>query len=127
MLEQCLNNANILLIVYATLQNRANNISFNYSGICLTNPRKVKYSHILEGFEKKWSPIGYDRTITYSNLPPGKYTFKVKCTNNEGVWIETPAAFSFTIKTPFWKTPLFYLSLSLFFIIALIFKQKPTI
>jgi ligand-binding sensor domain-containing protein/uncharacterized membrane-anchored protein YhcB (DUF1043 family) len=91
-----------------------NNISFNYSGICLTNPRKVKYSHILEGFDKKWSPVGYERTVTFSSLPPGKYTFKVKCTNNEGIWTETPATFSFIIKTPFWKTLWFYISLGLF-------------
>lgn len=101
-----------------------NNISFNYSGICLTNPQKVKYMHILEGFEKKWSPVGYERTVTYSNLPPGKYTFKVKCTNNEGVWNEVPAEFSFTIKAPFWKTVWFYILLSLFFIAALIFSIR---
>jgi ligand-binding sensor domain-containing protein len=88
-----------------------NNLSFNYSGICLTNPRKVKYSHIMEGFDKKWSPVGYERTVTYSNLPPGTYTFKVKCTNNEGVWTEIPAEFAFTIKTPFWKTVWFYVLL----------------
>jgi ligand-binding sensor domain-containing protein/uncharacterized membrane-anchored protein YhcB (DUF1043 family) len=91
-----------------------NNISFNCSGICLTNPRKVKYSHILEGFDKKWSPVGFERTITFSNLPPGKYTFKVKCTNNEGIWNEIPASFSFIIKTPFWKTFWFYILLILF-------------
>lgn len=101
-----------------------NNISFNYSGICLTNPRKVRYSHILEGFDKKWSPVGVERTITYSNLPPGKYTFKVKCTNNEGVWTEAPAEFSFTIKTPFWKTFWFYILLFLFCLSALILSIR---
>ncbi|MCW3085728.1 MAG: hypothetical protein JWP12_3094 [Bacteroidetes bacterium] len=101
-----------------------NNISFNYSGICLTNPQKVKYSHILEGFEKKWSPVGYERTVTYSNLPPGKYIFKVKCTNNEGIWTELPAEFAFTIKAPFWKTAWFYILFSLFFITALIFSIR---
>lgn len=101
-----------------------NNISFNYSGICLTNPRKVRYSHILEGFDKKWSPVGFERTVTYSNLPPGKYTFKVKCTNNEGLWNEVPAQFSFTIKTPFWKTFWFYILLFLFTISALILSIR---
>ncbi|MCW3104910.1 MAG: hypothetical protein JWO09_3350 [Bacteroidetes bacterium] len=101
-----------------------NNISFNYSGICLTNPRKVRYSHILEGFDKKWSPVGFERTVTYSNLPPGKYTFKVKCTNNEGVWTETPAEFVFTIKAPFWKTFWFYILLSLFSVSVLILSIR---
>jgi ligand-binding sensor domain-containing protein len=101
-----------------------NNISFNYSGICLTNPLKVRYSHILEGFDKKWSPLGYERTVTYSNLPPGKYTFKVKCTNNEGVWTESPAEFVFTIKAPFWKRLWFYAVLFLFFVSALILSIR---
>jgi ligand-binding sensor domain-containing protein len=101
-----------------------NNISFNYSGICLTNPRKVRYSHILEGFDKKWSPVGFERTVTYSNLPPGKYTFKVKCTNNEGVWTETPAEFSFTIKAPFWKTMWFYITLFLLTVSAVIISTR---
>lgn len=103
-----------LLPQKSELSHDLNNISFNYSGICLTNPMKVKYSHILEGFDKKWSPVGYERTITFSNLPPGNYTFKVKCTNNEGIWNETPAVFSFTIKAPFWKTLWFYISFGLF-------------
>lgn len=81
-----------------------NNIAFKYSGICLTNPEKVKYSHILEGFEKNWSPPSKERLATYSNLPPGTYTFKVKSSNNEKVWNEVPASFTFTINTPIWKT-----------------------
>ncbi|MGQ0829500.1 MAG: two-component regulator propeller domain-containing protein [Bacteroidota bacterium] len=101
-----------------------NNLSFNYSGICLTNPHKVRYSHILEGFDEKWSPVGYERIATYSNLPPGEYTFKVKCTNNEGVWTETPAQFSFTVKTPFWKTIWFYVALSLIFITGLLISIR---
>ena len=101
-----------------------NNLSFNYSGICLTNPQRVKYSHILEGFDKKWSPVGYERIATYSNLPPGNYTFKVKCTNNEGLWTGVPAQFLFTVKTPFWKTIWFYVSLSLIFITGLIISIR---
>lgn len=103
-----------LLPQNSELAYHVNNISFNYSGICLTNPKKVKYTHLLEGFDKKWSPVGYERTVTFSSLPPGKYTLKVKCTNNEGIWNETPATFTFIIKTPFWKTLWFYIFLGLF-------------
>ncbi len=96
-----------------------NNITFNYSGICLTNPAKVKYSYILEGSEKKWSPPSTERFTTYSNLPPGTYTFKVISSNNENLWNKTPATFTFTINRPFWKTWQFYVSLLLFVIIVL--------
>lgn len=101
-----------------------NSITFNYSGICLTNPLKVRYSHILEGIEKNWSPPSKDRLTTFSNLPPGTYTFKVISSNNEGVWNKIPATFSFTIERPFWRTWAFLISTSLFFILALVFSIR---
>ncbi len=81
-----------------------NNITFYYSGVSLTNPAKVQYSHILDGFEKNWSPSTKERLVTFSNLPSGTYTFKVISANSEGVWNKIPASFTFTINIPFWKT-----------------------
>ncbi|MFL5764620.1 MAG: two-component regulator propeller domain-containing protein [Bacteroidia bacterium] len=101
-----------------------NNITFSYSGICLTNPSKVKYSHILDEFEKNWSPPTKDRFATYSNLPPGKYTFRVKSSNNEGIWNKKPAEFTFTIERPFWKTWFFMISSSTLILLALIFSIR---
>ncbi len=98
-----------------------NNITFNFSGICLTNPAKVKYSYILEGSEKKYSPPSKERFATYSNLPPGTYTFKVISTNNENLWNKTPATFTFTINRPFWKTWQFSVSVALLLILILVF------
>jgi ligand-binding sensor domain-containing protein len=101
-----------------------NSITFNYSGICLTNPSKVKYSHILEGFEKNWSPASRERFTTYSNLPPGTYTFKVISSNNEGIWNKEPAVFTFTIERPFWKTWFFMIASSALLLLALIFSIR---
>ncbi|MEW6469727.1 MAG: two-component regulator propeller domain-containing protein [Bacteroidota bacterium] len=88
-----------------TLPYYLNNITFEFIGICLTNPAKVRYSYMLEGGEEKgWSPETKSSFARFSNLPEGKYTFKVKSRNNEGIWNETPATFSFIIGTPWWKT-----------------------
>jgi ligand-binding sensor domain-containing protein len=88
---------------HAELSYDKNNFSFSYIGICLTNPKKVKYISRLEGFDKEWSPVTSSNTATYSNLPPGKYTFKVLSCNNENIWNTTPASFTFTILAPYWK------------------------
>ena len=88
----------------ATLPYYLNNISFEYVGICLTNPQKVQYSFMLEGYDKGWSPSTTQKIATYSNLKPGKYTFKVKSCNNEMKWNIIPASFSFTIDAPYWQT-----------------------
>lgn len=96
----------------AILDYTDNSISFEYVGICLTNPVKVRYRYMLEGFEKVYSPPTSERIARYSNLPPGDYKFKVISCNNEGLWNDVPAEFSFTIATPFWKKSWFWFVVS---------------
>jgi signal transduction histidine kinase len=69
---------------------------------------KNRYAYMLEGFDTDW--IGADalnRTATYTNLDPGAYTFKVKASNNDGIWNETPAMIRIRILPYFWQTPAF--------------------
>jgi len=87
----------------ALLASNLNNIRFDFMGICLTNPEKVLYIHKLEGFEKSWSPATNQNNVTYSNLLPGHYVFKVRCCNNQGVWSTEPLTFSFTVDAPYYK------------------------
>lgn len=86
------------------LPHNLNNITFYYRGICFTNPEKVKYKKILEGYETTWSESSTEDYSKYANLPAGKYTFRVKSCNNEGIWNEKAAEFSFEIQLPFYKT-----------------------
>ncbi|MBN4081672.1 histidine kinase [bacterium AH-315-C07] len=86
-----------------------NHLTFNFKGISHTNPLDVKYKYILQGFDKDWSPSLTGQVATYSNIPPGDYTFKVIASNKQGLWTSNPAEFSFTIKNPFWMTWWFYL------------------
>ncbi|HWY38984.1 MAG TPA: two-component regulator propeller domain-containing protein, partial [Bacteroidia bacterium] len=110
----------------AVLPSSLNNITFNYTGICLTNPEKVRYIHKLEGFERNWSPEGNQGLVTYSNLPPGTYTFKVRCCNNQGVWTHEPLIFSFTVTPPIWQRWWFILSELIFIglLIAFVFRVR---
>ena len=94
----------------AVLPHYRNHFTFEYIGISYANPTKVKYQYKLEGFDKDWSPITNERKATYSNLPGGEYSFKVKACNFDGVWNQHPTTFSFTITPPFWRTWLFYIS-----------------
>ena len=109
-----------LLPQNAELASNLNNIRFDFMGICLTNPEKVLYIHKLEGFEKSWSPTTKQNNVTYSNLPPGNYIFKVRCCNNQGVWSTEPLTFSFSVDAPYYKRWWFIIS-SLAFISLIIF------
>ncbi|MDF2438750.1 MAG: rsbU 7 [Bacteroidota bacterium] len=86
-----------------------NHITFDFVGVSQTIPDKVRYRFMLQNFDQDWLPEGKSTSTTYSNLPPGKYTFLVKASNNDGVWNETPVAYSFEIVPPFWKRPWFYI------------------
>jgi len=84
-----------------------NHLSFAFSGIYLTAPNEVRYRFILEGFDEDWSPVSLLNIANYSNISPGKYTFKVKATANGRNW-SNPVTYTFEIKPPFWRTPIFY-------------------
>jgi signal transduction histidine kinase/CheY-like chemotaxis protein/ligand-binding sensor domain-containing protein len=97
------------LPVGLSLPHNENHLIFRFVGLSYTAPDEVKYKYRLEGFDKQWSPITKQRRATYSNIPPGSYTFRVKAANNDGVWSETAATYTFTITPPFWQTTWFYL------------------
>lgn len=86
-----------------------NHVTFDFISISHTVPSKVKYQYMLENFDSDWLPQGKETSTTYSNLPPGKYTFLLKASNDDGLWNSTPVAFSFEIIPPFWKRVWFYL------------------
>jgi PAS domain S-box-containing protein len=87
----------------------SNNLTFYYQAVSLVNPERVRYSYLLEGYDKKWSPPFIENKATYSNLPPGEYTFKVKACDSYGRWINKAVVYHFEILTPFWRSWLFYL------------------
>ncbi|MGB0887745.1 MAG: ligand-binding sensor domain-containing protein [Vicingaceae bacterium] len=85
------------------LSYKENHLTFEYSAVNLTFPENVQYRFKLTPFDTEWySPT--EKTIaTYSNLPPGTYTFSVKARNEDGLWNQTPASYSFTIASPWFK------------------------
>lgn len=118
--------ADTLLANGSVLPYSYNNISFYFDGICLTNPDKVLYSYKLENYDKEWSPSTEINNTKYDNLPPGKYTFKVKSCNNEGIWNIEPVVFSFIIKSPYYKTWWFLLicAVSISAIVIIVFRLR---
>jgi len=78
--------------------------SLTYSAMVFSNQQHVNYAYKLEGFNKNWVQAGRERKVTYTNLDPGTYHFKVKATNNDGVWGLNEAKLTIIIVPPFWQT-----------------------
>ncbi|MFN5324493.1 MAG: two-component regulator propeller domain-containing protein [Bacteroidota bacterium] len=85
-----------------------NHVTFNFEGVYLNAPDEIRYQFLLEGFDLSWSPPTSRPFAVYSNLDPGSYNFKVRCSANGKNWT-IPVTYSFAIKPPFWKTTFFYI------------------
>lgn len=82
----------------------ANFFSISFSIPELISPDKIRYACFLENFEKEWSKAGTRRQVTYTNVPPGTYYFRVKSTNPDGQWNKKDYRLTIIISPPWWKT-----------------------
>ncbi len=101
-----------------------NSIGINFTAIDYHNSKKIQYSYFLEGFDNEWVMSGDKRSAAYTNIPPGNYKFRLKKTNNYGVWDEQERLLQIRIKPPFWKTTIaivFYIILFVLFLLG--FRQ----
>jgi signal transduction histidine kinase/DNA-binding response OmpR family regulator len=96
------------LVPGATFHYGENHLTFDFIGISMTAPNGVRYQYMLEGLDRDWLAPIRGNTATYSNLSPGKYTFRVRAFNRDGVPSAQPASYSFTILAPYWRTGWFY-------------------
>jgi hypothetical protein len=78
-------------------------ISFDYTGLWYNDPEGVRYQYQLEGYGKDWISTK-DHIITFPNLQPGQYTFKVKASINNNFSNVPVLTYSFIINKPIWKT-----------------------
>jgi len=102
-----------------SLKYNENKISFQYVALHFSNSSLNQYAYQLEGYDTEWIPAGTQRSVTYTNLSPGDYTFKVKASNSDGIWNEKGTHFSFTILPPWWKTWWAYTLYFLVFIVSI--------
>jgi ligand-binding sensor domain-containing protein/serine phosphatase RsbU (regulator of sigma subunit) len=100
-----------------------NNFEFSYYAIWLKKPEKLSYRYFLEGNDKGWSAITSNTLVSFSNLAPGNYKFKVMASDGEKKW-SLPASFSFVIAAPFWRKLWFWITAFLFTVLnTLLFIQ----
>jgi signal transduction histidine kinase/ligand-binding sensor domain-containing protein/DNA-binding response OmpR family regulator len=87
-----------------TLTYDQNIISFSFAGLEFSSPKKNQYAYMLEGFNEDWVNIGNNREAIYTNLDPGSYMFRVKASNNDGIWNEQGKSVQVIINPPWWYT-----------------------
>jgi signal transduction histidine kinase/ligand-binding sensor domain-containing protein len=95
-------------------------LEFEFTALRVTAPENVDFQYRLDGLDEYWRDGDARRLVSYSRLPAGSYTFRVKARNRDGVWNETGAAFAFTVNPFWWQTWWFRLGAFLLFTSAAI-------
>ncbi len=80
------------------------NFSLNFVALNYTAPGQNQYAYKLDGFEKDWNYVGSTAIAHYTNLDPGTYTFRVKASNNDGVWSDGNTSVKIIVHPPVWRT-----------------------
>lgn len=78
--------------------------SIQYAAMHYADPERNQYAYFLEGFESTYNYAGSRREATYTNLPPGQYIFRVRASNNDGVWNEQDTLLEITILPPWYRS-----------------------
>jgi signal transduction histidine kinase/ligand-binding sensor domain-containing protein/DNA-binding response OmpR family regulator len=85
------------------------NFALSFVAINYTIPKQNHYAYKLEGFDKDWNYTGSINTASYTNLDPGEYLFRVKASNNDGIWSKGETLIKIFVRPPFWRTTYAYI------------------
>jgi signal transduction histidine kinase/ligand-binding sensor domain-containing protein/DNA-binding NarL/FixJ family response regulator len=101
------------------LSHSENYLSFEFAALSFISPERNQYAYKMEGVDKDWVYSGARRYAAYTDLKPGEYHFRVKASNNDGVWNNEGTTLSLVILPPWWQTYWAYGSYFLAFILLL--------
>ncbi|MEJ7738422.1 MAG: two-component regulator propeller domain-containing protein [Chitinophagaceae bacterium] len=101
-----------------------NFLSFDFVALNYDSPEKNQYAYMLEGLDKNWIYSNSRRYASYTSLPHGNYTFRVKASNNDGVWNEKGASLTILIHPPWWRTWWAFAFYSLCFLAGLVLIDR---
>lgn len=95
--------------------------TFGFSALDFTYPDKNRYKYSLQELDKpgNWLDLGEQHYVTISSLPSGEYVFRVKGSNNDGVWSPEAASLRIIVEAPFWKTRM--ANIAYFIVLLLLF------
>ncbi|MEO1036820.1 MAG: two-component regulator propeller domain-containing protein [Pseudomonadota bacterium] len=101
-------------------------LEFEVAGLDFAAPEKNRYRFRLDGLDEDWLNVGDKRSITYTNLEPGDYTFRAQASNNYGVWSTTEARLAFRVLPAPWATWWAYAAylLAAFALLAIIYRAN---
>jgi hypothetical protein len=104
-----------------SLSYKNNYVSIDFAAMDFRNPAANTYAYKLDGIDKDWIMAGNQTSVSYATLSPGRYHFLVKAAGSDGAWSEEPAEIYFKIRTPWWRSGVFWAMTALIIVSSLFF------
>ena len=129
--EQCVEEGSplkesLLFAERIDLEASQSSIAIGYRALDYLDPDDIHYSYKLEGFEDDWNYVSNSNKASYTNLPPGEYTFMVRHTYRNGNWSDTARELQIVVHAPWWKTTVAFVIYSVLLILAIYFVAGTT-
>ncbi len=119
-LDQVINHTERIKLKYAE-----NSFAIYFSALHFSAPHKNIYKYMLEGFDQEWiTKKSNERFAKYTNLKPGKYSFKLLASNNDGVWSNSVRQIEIIVVPPWWRSNLAMIVYIIAFVWLMWFFQK---
>ena len=99
-----------------TLQHNQSNIGFEFVALSYTAPKANQYAYKMEGIDTEWTYTNSNHSTSYAKLPPGKYVFRVKGSNNDELWNEAGTFIEIEILPPWWQSKIAY---TIYFVLSI--------
>ena len=94
-------------------------LQIDYTSPTFTIPQRLKFRYRLDGYDREWHDAGTRRQAFYTDLPPGKYSFRVVASNSDGVWNESATQLDFYVAPAYYQTNWFRALCAVFFMALL--------
>lgn len=103
------------------LDHRVKSVSLTFSAVDLYSSAKCEFAYILEGFNKDWIELGTSGTVVLSNIKPGNYTLRVKCSNADKIWSEESFALPLKVRPPWQRSVWAYIAYAILLLCLVLF------
>ncbi|HSH20556.1 MAG TPA: hybrid sensor histidine kinase/response regulator transcription factor, partial [Draconibacterium sp.] len=117
-------NKSVELTDRIVLSHKDDIVSFEFAALEFSAPEKNEYAYMLENLSDKWINTDGIRTATFTHLPPGEYIFRVKASNNDGVWNENGLVVTIVVKPPWRNTWLAYIVFALGIVLLIVLIRR---
>ncbi|MFZ4620856.1 MAG: two-component regulator propeller domain-containing protein [Bacteroidota bacterium] len=110
-----------------TLPYNRNSITVTFAALIFDHPERVHYQYLLEGTSSGWIATENRTTVSFANLSPGEYSFRVRASGDDGSWQTESMPLTFTILPPFWATFMFRISVGASIVLMVAWYVRRTV